>query len=155
MATKIHKFQGKKYLEHIKDGIELKEINVPIDYDVIDALTLIQTYQEKKLESPEFLRKNQSFDCNSLSSLSSSGMLESGASSFHDTLSMAEFDKLSMKSQETVNCLDPSLPYSLMLLDQLSHQLEELKDGIEHIENGLKKVERQSHSHKLKLHQTF
>ena len=151
LLTKLHKFQHKKYLGHVKDGIELKEINIPIDYDVIDALTLIQ----EKLESPVFLKKNQSFDSNSLSSLSTSGMLESGASSFQETLSMAEFDKLSMKSQETVNCLDPSLPYSLMLLGQLSHQLEELKDGIEHIENGLKKVERQSHSHKLKLHQTF
>ena len=102
VVTKIHKFQGKKYLEHIKDGIELKEINVPIDYDVIDALTLIQTYQEKKLESPEFLRKNQSFDCNSLSSLSSSGMLESGASSFHDTLSMIEIDKMSKYTKSRI-----------------------------------------------------
>ena len=136
VVTKIHKFQRKKYLEHIKDGIELKEINVPIDYDVIDALTLIQTYQEKKLESPEFLRKKQSFDCNSLSSLSSSGMLESGASSFHDTLSMIEIDKMSIQSQESLNddCLEPSLPYSLMLLDEFTHHLEVLKDGIERIE---------------------
>ena len=132
LLTKLHKFQHKKYLGHVKDGIELKEINIPIDYDVIDALTLIQ----EKLESPAFLRKNQSFDCNSLSSLSSSGMLESGASSFHDTLSMIEIDKMSIQSQESLNddCLEPSLPYSLMLLDEFIHRLEDLKEEIEHIE---------------------
>ena len=131
MATKIHKFQGKKYLEHIKDGIELKEINDPIDYDVIDALTLIETYQEQKLGSPVFFRKKQS--------LSTSGMLESGASSFHDTMSMMGIDKMSIQSQESLDVEDdcteqPSLPHSLMLLYKFTHQLEELKDGIERIE---------------------
>ena len=139
-------------MEHIKDGIELKEINVPIDYDVIDALTLIQTYHQEKLET-----KKQSFDCNSLSSLSTSGMLESGASSFHDSLSMVEIDKMSIQSQESLNddCLEPSLPYSLMLLDEFTHHLEVLKDGIERIENGLKKVERQSINYKIKQHVTI
>ena len=83
----------------MKDGIELKEINIPIDYDVIDALTLIQ----EKLESPVFLKKNQSFDSNSLSSLSTSGMLESGASSFYDALSMIEIDKVSRYTKSRIN----------------------------------------------------
>ena len=36
----------------------------------------------------------------------------------------------------------------MMHLDQLTHQLEYLKDGIECIEIGLKKVERQSTNYK-------
>ena len=50
VLTKVHKFQRKKYLVHVKDWIEieLKELNVWIDYDVIGALTLIQTYRQEK-----------------------------------------------------------------------------------------------------------
>ena len=40
----------------------------------------------------------------------------------------------------------------MMHLDQLTHLLEYLKDGIECIEIGLKKVERQSTNYKIKQH---
>ena len=43
----------------------------------------------------------------------------------------------------------------MMHLDQLTHQLEYLKDGIECNEIGLKKVERQSTNYKIKQHNTF
>ena len=43
----------------------------------------------------------------------------------------------------------------MMLLYQLTHQLEYLKNGIECIEIGLKKVERQSTNYKIKQHNTY